>query len=645
MAVGGTIPAPTIRATEGDVLQVTFHNKMDVETSIHWHGILLPNAQDGVPYLTTMPIRPGKSLTYRYPIIQSGTYWYHSHTNLQEQRGVYGALVFYPKKEIFNNDQDHVVVLSDWIDENPQQVLANLKRDGDYYALKKGSVQSWDQVVANGWTAIRNRILGAWIRMGPMDISDISYDAFLSNGNKVHQLGTAKKGDRIRLRIINAAASSYFNVEFSGGNMEVISADGLNVQPFKTSRIKIAIAETYDVIVTIPDDRAYEFRATAEDGTGFSSTIIGEGPLVPAHKIPGPNLFRMKHGTQSMFGAPKSSVKMEMSKKTQMPNMKMNHTTHLEVNKSEYFQLKSHQSTVLSDENPIRVVRLDLTGNMERFVWSFNNKMLSEADKILIKKGENVRFELVNKTMMHHPLHLHGHFFRVLNGQGDYSPLKHTVNVPPMEKVIIEFYANEEKDWFFHCHNLYHMKAGMTRIVRYEGTQTDPALIEARKSNPNRHDNQWFFSQSINMSSNKTFGLFRPSNARNAFELEFDVNYSDEYDIETKYLRSLDRFTDIYFGGTIEKEGNSRSASEAVIGVRYVLPLLIESELEYGAEGLISLELASKLQLTERTAFIWEWKTTGKYKLELEYEISKKISLSANYDANFFGGVGLRVNL
>jgi FtsP/CotA-like multicopper oxidase with cupredoxin domain len=641
MAVGGRIPAPTIEATQGDILQVTFHNKMDVETSIHWHGILLPNDQDGVPYLTTMPIRAGQSLTYRYPIIQSGTYWYHSHTNLQEQRGVYGALVFHPKQEPVRYDKEYVVVLSDWTDENPNQILANLKKDGDYYALKKDSVQSWDKVIGHGWPAISARIQGAWSRMGPMDISDIAFDAFLSNGEKQHIVGPAKKGERIRLRIINAAAASYFNFEFSGGNMQVIAADGINVKPFETNRIRIAIAETYDVLVTIPDHHSYEFRATSEDGTGYSSTILGEGPLVSATTIPKPNVFMMQHGTQSMYGTPMVGSKTMDHSTMGHHDMTMSHM----MNTSEYETLRSTEKTTLDANNPTREITLDLTGNMERFVWSFNNKTLSESDKILIKKGENVRFVLNNTTMMHHPLHLHGHFFRVLNGQGDYAPLKHTVNVAAMQKVVIEFYANTEKDWFFHCHNLYHMKAGMTRVVRYEGSQTDSLLLDARKTNPNTHDDQWFFKQEMTIASNKLSGFMRPSNLRNALELDFDLDYSNEYDIEAKYYRSINRFTSLYVGGEFEKEETESAASEAVFGIRYVLPLLIESELEYGSDNKIKLELASLIQLTSRTSFLWEWDTTNKYELELNYVINKKISLLANYDSRYFSGAGLSINL
>jgi FtsP/CotA-like multicopper oxidase with cupredoxin domain len=233
ISVNNQIPGPTIEATVGDILEVTFNNKMNQETSIHWHGVLLPNDQDGVPHLTTKPIAPHSSFTYKYQITHSGTYWYHSHTGLQEQRGAYGSLVFHPKNgELIKTDRDDVVVLSDWTNENPDQVLANLKKDGDYYALKKHSVQSWDRVFKNGTPALKNRLKSSSTRMGPMDLSDVGYDAFLANGQTESSL-EAKPGETVRIRLINAGASSYFNVEFAGEAMIIVAADGIDVEPLK----------------------------------------------------------------------------------------------------------------------------------------------------------------------------------------------------------------------------------------------------------------------------------------------------------------------------------------------------------------------------------------------------------------------------
>ena len=660
MSVGGSIPAPTIEATVGDTLRVTFHNKMDVESSIHWHGVLLPNDQDGVPFLTTSPIRAGKSFTYEYPIIHHGTYWYHSHTQLQEQRGVYGSLVFHPKDgEKYKADREYVAVLSDWTNENPMQVLRNLKKDGDYYALKKDSVQSWIKVFQYGSEAIKNRLNSSWTRMGPMDLSDVGYDAFLLNGKKESAVDGLKGGETVRLRIVNASASSYQYVEFAGGPMTIVAADGVDTELKEVDRLKISVAETYDVLVQLPDDNmAYEFRASAEDGTGYSSLWLGEGHKMVARTIEKPNLFLIDHSIHNMDMGDMKMDSMEGMDHSMhdmdMDDMKMDSVDHSNMGHTmpagntairmmnEYDGLRSPVKTTLPVGNPDREVLLELTGNMERYVWSFNNKTLAEEDKILIRKGENVRFKFVNRTMMHHPLHLHGHFFRVLNGQGEYSPLKHTVNVPPMQTVEIEFYANEEKDWFFHCHNLYHMKGGMARVVRYEDAPSRGELND--QFYKNLKQDPWYRSVDTMTYSNFIGNETRFSNTRNAIELGFDYDYKDEYEIDVVYERSINRFFDVFVGGDFQ--GNEqKNESLAVLGIRYVLPMLIDSEIRLDSKGNARLELSSDLQLTNRTKFDWLVNTDDEYRLGLEYEITKKVSLVANFDSDYDGGVGIKVKL
>ena len=640
MSVGGSIPAPTIEATVGDTLRVTFHNKMDVESSIHWHGVLLPNDQDGVPFLTTSPIRAGKSFTYEYPIIHHGTYWYHSHTQLQEQRGVYGSLVFHPKDgEKYKADREYVAGLSDWTNENPMQVLRNLKKDGDYYALKKDSVQSWIKVFQYGPEAIKNRLNSSWTRMGPMDLSDVGYDAFLLNGKKESAVDGLKGGETVRLRIVNASASSYQYVEFAGGPMTIVAADGVDTELKEVDRLKISVAETYDVLVQLPDDNmAYEFRASAEDGTGYSSLWLGEGHKMVARTIEKPNLFLIDH---SMHDMDMDDMKMDSVDHSNMGHTMPAGNTAIRM-MNEYDGLRSPVKTTLPVGNPDREVLLELTGNMERYVWSFNNKTLAEEDKILIRKGENVRFKFVNRTMMHHPLHLHGHFFRVLNGQGEYSPLKHTVNVPPMQTVEIEFYANEEKDWFFHCHNLYHMKGGMARVVRYEDAPSRGELND--QFYKNLKQDPWYRSVDTMTYSNFIGNETRFSNTRNAIELGVDYDYKDEYEIDVAYERSINRFFDVFVGGDFQGD-ELKNESLAVLGIRYVLPMLIDSEIRLDSKGNARLELSSDLQLTNRTKFDWLVNTDDEYHLGLEYEITKKVSLVANFDSDYGGGVGIKVKL
>ena len=628
LAVGNSIPAPTIEANIGDVLKVTFHNKMDVTSSIHWHGILLPNDQDGMPFMTTQPIMPHSSFTFEYPISQHGTYWYHSHTGLQEQRGIYGALVFHPKKELYKANKDRVVVISDWTNESPSNVLRNLKREDDYYALKKDSVQSWNKVIKNGIQSIKNRINGSLTRMGPMDISDVAYDAFLTNGHTSSKLNGVKNGETVRLRIINASASSYQYVEFSGGKMTIIAADGGDVQPKKVDRLKIAVAETYDVLVNIPsNNKSYEFRATSEDASGFSSLWLGDGNKVNAKTIEKPNLFLVDHSSHDMKD--------------------MNHSAHMKISNisvmNEYDGLRSVKNTSFKKDRPKREVKLDLTGNMENYIWSFNNKTLDEADRILIKKGETVQFTLTNKTMMHHPIHLHGHFFRVLNGQGNHSPLKHTVNVPPLQTVVIEFAANEEKDWFFHCHNLYHMKSGMARVVRYEDNFDKEKGVRFDEYVKNNF-NLWYSFGEVSAQSNIVSGKLWVENNKNELKLEFDYDYEKDHEIKVMYERRLSRFLGVYVGGKLERKVHDKSSENSMIaGLHYVLPLLIESELRVDSEGDLRFGLSSELQLTERLEFKWVWNTEDEYRFDLAHEINKQIDLVANFNSDSDAGIGIKV--
>lgn len=654
MSVGGSIPAPKIEATVGDTLRVTFNNKMDVESSIHWHGILLPNDQDGVPYLTTPPIRAGTSFTFEFPIKHHGTYWYHSHTGLQEQRGVYGPLVFHPKEgERVKVDRDVVVVLSDWTDENPDRVMHNLKKSHDYYALKKGNVLSWLKVLLNGTEAIGNRIRNAWIRMGPMHISDVGYDAFLANGEREHRIPDIEAGDKVRLRVINAAASSYFHFQYAGGEMMIVSADGVDVQPINVNRQRIAIAETFDVIVTVPDGKAYEFRATAEDGTGYGSVILGDGStVVKAPDIPKPNMFLMSH---SMHGSMKHEKHGSMGKAMTAADVSMAHGATMDYSAAEnekesmgprrmteYELLRAVTPTNHGKDNPEREVTLELTGGMDRYDWSFNNKVLSEESKILIRRGEIVRFVMKNRTMMHHPIHLHGHFFRVLNGQGRYSPLKHTVNVPPMQSVTIEFMANEEKDWFFHCHNLYHMKAGMSRVVSYEDTTQATRTSLA----PLFSDRDWFFFADIGAQTNFTNGDLRAENTRSAFNIEYEWDYDEEYEVEVFYERYMTGFSELYAGWEFKREENDGDLDRenmGFVGVHYVLPFLIEADLRLDTEKHVFLSLGGEPQLTDRLSFEWNVDTDYEYRLQLEYEIGKHVSLTGNRDDQFDWGFGLEI--
>ncbi|MBA4749091.1 MAG: multicopper oxidase domain-containing protein [Alphaproteobacteria bacterium] len=776
LTLNNSIPGPTLKAKVGDTLRIEVTNNLDIDTSIHWHGVLVPNNMDGVPYVNGPPIKAGETFTYEFPIKHSGTYWYHAHSALQEQQGVYGSLVFYPEHEVKDYDEEHVLVLSDWTDENPDQVLANLKKDSDYYALKKDSVQSWLKVLENGAKAVKIRINNAWTRMGPMDMSDIGYDAFLINGKKSSILSHAKPGARVKLRIINAAASSYFVFEYSGGTMKVIESDGVKVDPFTAQKIRIAMAETYDVIITIPENKMYEFRASAEDGTGYAVTHIGHGDLVPTSTYPKPNLVLMdmmggmdhgsmgghdmgsmpgnashasmsmpsasdnakmaKHNMSSMnisgsgpehtnmnmtnvqdmahsshhknqstkktslvdkpspkqknagmmdnmqdhsmhsgmktstsknmggnkekdSNAPKHDMKamedmdhsaMKSMKDSRHDDMKMNGEASNQSGKkiphvdylNNYKSVKSPVVTTLPKENPIRIVTLKLTGSMERYVWSINDTPMYAADEIRIRRGENVKFILVNETMMNHPIHLHGHFFRVLNGQGEYSPLKHTVNVSPFETVEIEFDANEEKDWIFHCHNLYHMKLGMGGIVHYEGTKHDPALMDHAGDHSSEHGNTWFSVTRLEGYSNFSNATTKLMRHNDNFIADFRHNYKKDYEGELVYQRYVSQFLGFYVGGKFKREDGEIS-NRGIVGATYTLPLLIKADLRINTKGKLRFGLGNEHQLTDRVSFDWRWNTEKEYTLGLSYAVTKQLYISGNYDSRERFGLGLNL--
>ena len=641
MSINNQIPAPTLEANVGDILKVTFNNLMDVETSVHWHGLLLPNDQDGVPYLTTPPIKAETSFTFEIPVIQSGTYWYHSHTGLQEQRGIYGSIIFHNKKQDYDYDVEKVIVLSDWNDENPKKTLRNLKREDHYYALKKDAVQSWDKVIQHGFPAIKNRVNQAWIRMGAMDISDVGYDSFLINGKQQSSDKNLKPGMKVRLRLINAGASSYFYVEYAGSKMTIIEADGVAVEPVSVDRLRMAIAETYDVIIEIPEDnKSYELRATSEDITGHASLFLGNGETVHAKDIQKPNPYLMDHSKHMMdMDMDMKPMEEEAHQHHDMDHMQHSNNTEIDM-LNEYDELRSPVDTTLNANNPKKEILLRLTGSMERYVWSFNDKTLSEEDKILIRKGENVRFILKNETMMHHPLHLHGHYFRVLNGAGDFSPLKHTVNVPPMETIIIEFYANEEKDWFFHCHNLYHMKNGMARVVSYEDSESDN---DEFYQNLKKYGDPWYSFADTSFQSNMMAGELWSMNTRNTFKLHYDYNYDDEYDVDVTYERRFGRFLGLFIGANLERDEEEIS-NTVITGFNYTLPLLVESSLRYDSDGKFRFRLESDYQLTKHMHFGWNWNTDDEYRFQLKYEFNKKLSGVINHDSDFDFGAGLELH-
>jgi FtsP/CotA-like multicopper oxidase with cupredoxin domain len=631
MSLNDSIPGPTLRFQEGDMARIRIHNKMDVPTSVHWHGILLPHRQDGVPFVANPPIGPGKTYEFQFPIKQTGTYWFHSHTGLQEQRGVYGAIVISPKDgERIQADKDEVVVLSDWTDENPDEVMRTLKSGNDFYSLKKGAAQSLLGAVREG--ALMDVLKRSFMRMPPMDISDVAYDRFLANGQPETTI-EALPGEKVRLRFINAATATYYYLQFAGGPVEMVAADGQDVQPVKMDRFLMAIAETYDLLITVPEEGTYEFRATAQDGSGHTSIFIGKGKRVYAPDVPKPDLYKM-----NMSMDEHSMTGMRGHDMMKMDAMKMSSTRPL----APYKKLRSLNLSALPANNPVREVVLELTGDMERYIWSINGKIISADNVIRIRHGENIRFVLVNKTMMHHPMHLHGHFFRVINEQGDHAPLKHTVDVPPLSTQIIEFEGNEYFDWFFHCHVLYHVKAGMARVVGYEDKEIDADLKAMR---PNLYKDPWYAWVDGTIQSHMTDGTVTFSNSKNIFSADWEVGWQGvdetEADIELAYERYFNRFLTAFIGGNFTND-----FERGIFGARTLLPFNFESAARIDSAGEFRVTIGQSLHLTSRLGIFGDFEYDTESKKEwvagARYILSKNFSLTGQYHSEFGAGAGVR---
>ncbi|MGJ8677520.1 MAG: multicopper oxidase domain-containing protein [Akkermansiaceae bacterium] len=652
LTVNGGIPAPTLRFREGDIARITVHNQLKKEeTSSHWHGLLVPNQYDGVPYLTTKPIKPGMSHTFEFELKHPGTYWYHSHTGLQEQRGVYGSIVITPKSgERIETDRDHVVVLSDWTNENPTKVMKNLMRGSEIYAVKKKNAQSILGAAKAG--KLKEYFEREKSRMAAMDLSDVYYDQFWANG-KTEISPKAKPGESVRLRFINAGASSYFYLSSSTGDLKIIAADGVDVVPVKVPRILIGMAETYDVIVQVPMKGRYEVRATAQDGSGHASIFLGEGKLHPASDPPLANLYTMD---EMLDGAMSSMMmdekvdrvadRMMTDKDPEVVGINMDESLMKPRPPAPYAALRSVKNTQLPSSLPLHEMELRLTGDMSRYIWSFNGKTLSEDSKIVITRGERVRFKLINDTMMHHPIHLHGHFFRLINGQGDYSPLKHTVDVPPMGRRIIEFEANEEKDWFLHCHLLYHMDAGMARVISYaeqgpdHEPNIDPKLLNFK---------MWMVDASIQ--NHMTMGMAMVMQGREDYYAMWDYGFDHhkEYEIDLGWKHYFNPNLSSVAGYRLTNEHGAEDRIFA--GIEYRLLYLINSSLTADSEGNFRVDLEKEFQLTSRLSVGLDVQYDTNSALEDNFEwgaktsylINGSLSLTGGYESNHGWGAGIQL--
>lgn len=710
IAVNGQIPMPTLTFTEGDIAEIYVHNELRESTSLHWHGLFLPNPEDGVPYLTQMPIAPNTVHKYTFPIIQNGTHWYHSHSGLQEQIGMYGSFVMKKRQEdpTFRKGIDDIpaipVILSEWTDLDPDNVHRMLHNASDWFAIKKGTTQSYAEAIREGH--FKTKFINEWKRMLAMDVSDVYYEKFLVNGQNESQLSQFKAGDRVRLRIANAGASSYFWIKYAGGRMTVVATDGNDVQPLEVDRLIIGVSETYDVLVNIPaKNTAYELLVTPEDRTGSASLYVGKGIRQLTAPLPKLKYFegmKMMNGMMNMdgsmddMGMDMSLQKMDMNtvmypeisgeksdsehkgiheKSTKMDKMKMeepmDHSQHEMKPASDlitlnYSMLEAPQPTVLPGDAPIRELHFELTGNMNRYVWSMDNRVLAETDKILIKKGENVRIVLVNQSMMRHPMHLHGHDFRVLNGQGDFAPLKNVLDIMPMETDTIEFSANVEGDWFFHCHILYHMMSGMNRVFSYENQTPNPYLPnKAWAYKKLQAESNAFHPMAENdFATNGNDGMAMMANTRWRIGTEWRLGYNDMhgYETETHIGRFIGKMQWLMpfvgFDWRYRKMGHNEveenifgqqntKDNRAVLsmGTEYTLPLLVIAQAEVFTDGNVRLQLMREdIPLAARLRMSFMVNTDKEYMAGLKYILAKNMGLTTHYDSDMGWGLGLSLN-
>jgi CopA family copper-resistance protein len=688
MAINSSIPAPTLTFTEGDTAEIYVHNNMMMETSIHWHGLILPNRYDGVSYLTTSPVKAGETHLYKFPLVQNGTYWYHSHTMTQQQSGMYGAFIIRKKQP--SPIKDYTLLLSDWTDENPEQVQRSLHNATDWYAIRKGSTQNYFEAIKEGH--FKTKVGNEWKRMLAMDVSDVFYDRFFSNGKPENTAPQFKAGDQVRLHVVNGSSSTYFWLNYAGGKITVVANDGEDVEAVEVDRLIIAVAETYDVLVTIPKDGSYEFLATPEDRTKYTSLWLGSGTQHKAKHLPKLKYFegmKMMNGMMSMNGDMKEMDGMVMTnqvmdmntvmypeitgdaktadhpkdstaaKMDDMPSMDMG-GSNSDIVTLNYGMLKSTKVTTLP-KGPTKLLRFDLTGNMNRYVWTINNKTVSESDKILIKSGENVRIILYNNTMMRHPMHLHGHYFRVLNGQGEYSPLKNTLDIMPMERDTIEFKATESGDWFFHCHILYHMMSGMGRIFSYENSPPNPEIPDPATAIKKIYaDDQHFYATAkVGLESNGSDGTAAIANTRWKLSTlwHLGLNDHDGYESETMVGRYFGQMQWLYAYGGFDyhykkSEGqeknlfgqvsNKNNRKTVVAGLAYTLPMLLIADARVDGNGKLRFQLSrDDIPLTSRLRFTVMGNTDKEYAAGFRYIFTKYFSLSSHYDSDMGLGGGL----
>ena len=586
---------------------------------MHWHGILVPWDNDGPSYSNNFPIKPKETFTFNFPIRQTGTYWYHSHTGLQEQRGLYGAFII---EDDIPSQQDQVLILSDFSFEKPTNILKNIKKSGHYYSFKKKFFPSLFGAIKN--KNLLNFLHSTWTGMGAMDLSDVGYDYFLINGKTSSQLNF-KSQSTVRFRVINAGSSTHFYLHIGQLRyFKIISKDGMKIKPLQANEIFLGPGETYDLLFKMPQHKSVELKATAQDITGSARVILGQGPLERAYSPPKPNPYDSSHYSHTPASSSKNQLKKNKS------------TTQNTIHPIKYSQLEALTPSSQTHQGKTTKFTLKLVGNMDRYNWSIEGEPFTQTKYIPVKKGDTIQLELVNRTMMNHPMHLHGHFFKLLNGKGKKAPLLHTVDIPPMKTKTIEFVATEVGMWFFHCHNLYHMYSGMSRFVKYKGFKRPRELVEAEQKARSFLKNI-FFLNSFDFYSNfievshKTI----KNNWNLQWEGEIDLHLKSPQKIKHQEARMLLKryygFGYLSFLGGLERKQN---ASYGLMGLGFRLPLHLDTEifLKYPFSFWLRLHteipLAPKLKVKFHSEIDYGSSTySTTFKTFLTYQIGPALSI------------------
>ncbi len=597
------------------------------------------------------------------------------------------------------------IILSEWSDLNPNSIHRMLHNATDWFAIKKGTTQSYGEAIRQGY--LKTKINNEWKRMNAMDVSDVYYDRFLINGKNESQVPQFKGGDKVRLRISNGGASTYFWLKFGGGKMTVVANDGNDVEPVEVDRLIIAVSETYDVVVTIPaDNGSFEFLATPEDRTKSASIFLGSGIKYLTTPMPKLKYFegmKMMNGMMKMngdlddMGMNMSLNQMDMNvvmypeitgeAGADMGEMSMGAEQYdanalSDIKTLNYAMLKSPTKTSLPKNAPVKELRFELSGNMNRYVWSLDNKVVSEADKILIKEGENVRLVLHNNSMMRHPMHLHGHDFRLLNGQGDHAPLKNIVDIMPMETDTLEFNANVEGDWFFHCHILYHMMSGMGRVFSYENQAANPLIPNPKLARRKlfADDRRFHAMARVGLESNGSDGEAMLANTRWKLGTLWHLGYHNEHghESETMFGRCLGKMQWLYpyagFDYHYKKEGNppdnffsqegspknifgseektmfgqtsnKNDRKAAVVGIAYTLPMLLMADARVDSDGKFRFQIGREdIPVTKRLRASIMLNSDKEYMLGGRWILTRYWSLSSHYDSDMGFGAGVTFN-